>query len=102
MTEADLHIYWENKKQLFTDSEMLSTLAKHVNRLCENTEFDLGERLVAIFFFEMLCFTLETTQGRQMYLQLLNHIAPFRPDLADKYWKIFDNQENIINRYNIS
>jgi len=64
MTETELQIYRENKKQLFTDSKMLSTLAKHVNRLCENTE----------------C----------------------RPELAEKYWKIFDNQENIINRYNLS
>ena len=77
MTETELQIYRENKKQLFTDSKMLSTLAKHVNRLCENTEFDLAERLVAVFIFELLCFTLETPQGRQMYLQMLNHVAPF-------------------------
>ena len=101
MTETELQIYFENRKQIFTDSGMLLTLAKHVNRLCENTEFDLAERLIAVFIFELLCFTLETAQGRQMYLRLLNHAAPFCPDMAEKYWEIFDNQENIINRYNI-
>jgi len=101
MTETELQIYFENRKQIFTEPELLSTFEQQVNRLCKNKDFDLGERLVAVFLFELLCFTLETPQGRQLYIQLLNHVAPFRPELAEKYWKIFDNQENIINRYNV-
>ena len=101
MTETELQIYWENKKQLFTNPDVLSAFEQQVNRLCEETKFDPADRFVAIFIFEVLCFTLETTQGRQMYLRLLNHAARFYPEVAEKYWKIYDNQENIINRYNL-
>jgi len=101
MSESELEIYWEHKKQLFTTPKVLSVLAREVNRLCENTKLDFGEQYIAVFIFELLCFTLEIPQGRQMYLRLLNHIAPFRPEIAEKYWRIFDNQENMKKRYNL-
>jgi hypothetical protein len=101
MTETELHIYFEEKRQIFANPEMLIDLSMQVNRICEVTDFDIAWRFAAIFVFELLCFSLDTPQGRELYLRLLTHIAPYCPQLAEKYWKVFDNQENIINRYNI-
>jgi len=47
------------------------------------------------------CFTLHTEKGRELYIKLLNHAGKQSTIMADKYWGVYDNQENLINRYDI-
>jgi hypothetical protein len=101
MTETELYIYFEEKRRIFANPEMLDYLSRKVEELCNLKFFDYFEQFLIVFVFELLCFSLDTSKGRELYLRLLTHIAPYYPQLAERYWKVFDNQENIINRYNI-
>ena len=99
MTEAELDIYWEHKKQYYTQPDVLVSLEDKINWLCEITELSLAWQFSVITMFELLCFTLDTPKGREMYIKLLNHVAPHYPKIVEKYWGVFDNQENMKRRY---
>ena len=99
MTETELDIYWENKKEYYTRPDVLVSLEDKINRLCEVTELSIEWGAKVILMFELLCFTLDTPQGRKLYLKLLNHAAPFYPKISERYWAVYDNQENMKRRY---
>ncbi|MDR3340429.1 MAG: hypothetical protein LBT25_10140 [Candidatus Symbiothrix sp.] len=102
MSESELKIYFEERKRQFTQPEVLVNLEKMVNEILQNTEFTFSRRIVIIWTFELLCFTIETKDGRAVYLKLLQHIAPFLPNITEKYWEIFDTQEKMIYRYQLN
>ncbi|MDR1370953.1 MAG: hypothetical protein LBJ72_12650 [Dysgonamonadaceae bacterium] len=99
MPNEKTDIYWKLKQQYYTRPDILFSLEDEINRLCEVTGFSFEWRVCVHWTFELLCFTLDTPQGRAMYLKLLNHIAPHCPDIAEKYWVVFDRQENMNRRY---
>jgi hypothetical protein len=102
MSESELKIYFEERKRQFTQPEVLVNLEKMVNEILQTTEFTFSRKVVISWAFEILCFTVETKDGRALYLKLLQHIVPFLPDIAEKYWKIFDTQEKMIYRYQLN
>jgi hypothetical protein len=101
MDDTELKIYMENRTRQFSDPQVLAGLEKLVNEILQVTQFTIMQKFIIVTAFEFLCFTLDTSEGRAMYIKLLNHIAPYFPNMAEKYWAIFDNQENLITRYKI-
>lgn len=99
MTDENLNTYMEDKKKFFTGREQLLYIKKGVDDLLNTTKFTPLDRLCAVSLFEFLCFTIHTSEGKALYLQLLNHVSRYCPHIAEKYWKIFDNQENLKERY---
>lgn len=99
MTDEELSIYIEEKKAFFTSAENFPDLEKRVFELLDVSEFTFIEKLFSSWVFEFLCFTLHTPAGRDLYIKLLNHVTLYCPDIAQKYWRIFDDQENMKERY---
>lgn len=99
MTDENLNTYMEDKKKFFTGQEQLLYIKKGVDDLLNTSEFTFHDRLCATSLFELLCFTIHTMEGKALYLKLLNHTSLHCPDIAEKYWEIFDNQENLKERY---
>lgn len=101
MTDKELHDYFEEKKSIFERPEALQVLEERVNYLLAIDSFDMATQLVAAWNMELLCFTLHTKKGRDLYVRLLNHLGKHCDYLAKRYWDVFDNQEKLIERYNI-
>lgn len=99
MTDEELVIYIEDKKAFFTSPDKFSDMEKKVSELLNTTKFTFVERIYSTWMFEFLCFTLHTPAGRELYIKLLDHITLYCPDIAQKYWEIFDDQENMKERY---
>ena len=99
MDDHELKIYLANRQRQFTDPKTFPSLGKLVNEILQVTQFTVIQGLIVITAFEFLCFTIHTAEGRSLYLKLLNHIAPYFPEMAEKYWAIFDRQEKLIERY---
>ena len=99
MTDNELKIYMKKRQRQFTDPEVLVAFESLVNEILQITQFTIVQKFTVIIAFEFLCFAIHTDEGRKMYLKLLNHVAPHYPDIAQKYWTIFDSQESMIERY---
>lgn len=99
MTDEELKIYMEDKKKLFTSPKTFPDIETIVNKLLDISTFAFEARVYARWTFEFLCFTIHTPRGRELYLKLLNHVTRYCPDIAQMYWEIFDNQENMKERY---
>jgi hypothetical protein len=101
MTEKELRDYFEEKKSIFERPEALQVLEMRVNYFLSLDHFDPATKMVAAMNMEFLCFALHTDKGRDLYIKLLNHLGKHSDYLAQRYWDIFDNQEKLIERYNI-
>lgn len=99
MTDQELDRYMQEEILFFTSEKMMTQHKSHVEFILELTSFGAIDRRFTLQTLESLCFTLETERGRKLYLSVLTHIAKYCPDLAEKYWKIYDNQENLKERY---
>lgn len=99
MTDEELTIYIEEKKELFTGPEAFPYMENKVSELLNTSKFTFFEKVLASWMFELLCFTIHTSEGKALYLKLLNHVTIYCPNIAQKYWEIFDNQENMKERY---
>jgi hypothetical protein len=99
MTDNELKIYMKKRQQQFADPEILLAFEGLVNEILKITQFTIVQKMTVFVALEFLCFAIHTDDGRKMYLKLLNHVAPHCPDIAQKYWAIFDRQESMIERY---
>jgi len=99
MTEQELTLYIEEKKAYFTHPELMKVFESNVEEILQMTEFAFTERVLTLWMFEFLCFTIHTVKGKELYLRLLSHIGKYCPDLSAKYWQVYDNQENLKERY---
>ncbi|MDR2914206.1 MAG: hypothetical protein LBV74_05170 [Tannerella sp.] len=101
MTDEELKIYVKDKRKFFTSPETFLDIETKVNELLNVSEFTFEEKIYTRWVFEFLCFTIHTSRGCELYLKLLNHVTRYCPDIALKYWDIFDDQENMKERYRI-
>lgn len=99
MTEEELILYMEEKRECYASEVSLHNLNHMVAYMVNIEEYGFAERVLACWTLEILCFTIHTVEGREMYLKLLEHLGKHHPPMAKKYWDIYDNQENLIARY---
>jgi hypothetical protein len=101
MTAQELQDYFEEKKAIFTQPEAMRVLEERVVTLLNKTDYDLYDKTLASWTLELLCFTLHTEKGKNLYIKLLNHAGKQSTIIADRYWDVYDNQESLINRYDM-
>jgi hypothetical protein len=101
MTDEELDDYVKKHQGIFTRPKKFAELEKEVGKILNISDFTFIIRVYTCWLFEFLCFTIHTAAGREMYIDLLSHISRHCPDIAQKYWDIFDNQENLKERYRV-
>jgi len=99
MNEEELARYMERKREEYSSPEVMNNLKQMVSYMLNIEVYGFAEKVLAGWTLEILCFTIHTTEGRGMYLALLEHLGKHHSQMAKKYWEIYDNQENIIERY---
>lgn len=101
MTERELDAYMQEKKAYYTSEESMRTLESNVEQLLHAGKLTLSETIIACWTLELLCFTIHTPRGRDLYLQLVKLLSSNNDKMSKKYWEIYDDQENLRKRYNI-
>lgn len=99
MNDSELVSYFEMRKKQLTEPDFFTIIEQLTNKILKAEQLTFSHRLLSIISFELLCLTIHTHKGRTMYIELLTRIAPFFPEMAEKYWIIFDNQEDLMERY---
>ncbi len=104
-TQQELDRYMEEKIAYYTTPEALNQFESNVKGFEEiyqkNKAFTLAEAAAICLNMEWLCFTIHIPQGSKLFLKLLKLLSFKNANVAQRYWDVYDNKENLKERYNI-
>ncbi len=98
---SKLEQYFAEKKEYYSRPENLKRLEQDVENILQFTEFNFMERVAIRWTFEFILMIIDTPKGKELFIKLLEFIKNDCPDLAEMYWSIYDDQENIIEKHYI-